>query len=221
MTQFLSFLYLIISLITITFVTSFAVYAIRNRNSAGAILFAIWLGFISGWLFVQNLIVYLPQDLLSISLRIELFLLSFTPATFLLFILHFTAHKRWNNSWRQSIIFIFPLVTIVFGLITRFEEMIWKNINPLTLNNLNIVDFDFGNWFVVFWIYSAVVYGFIFYEINNHSKLSINIEKNQAKMFKFSAGISFVLSLLCLIPLFQPEILKITSIGFGRSGLSC
>lgn len=219
MAQFLSFLYLIISLITITFLISFTIYAIRNRNSVGAVLFAIWLSFISGWLFVQNLIVYLPQDLLSIGLRIELFLLSFAPATFLLFILHFTAHKRWNNSWRQSIIFIFPLVTIAFGLITRFDTMIWKNIDLLTLNNLNIVDFDFGNWFVVFWIYSAALYGFIFNEINNHSKLSINIEKTQAKMFKFSAGISFVLSLLCLIPQFQPEILKITAIGFGISGI--
>jgi diguanylate cyclase (GGDEF)-like protein len=38
-------------------------------------------------------------------------------------------------------------------------------------------------------------------------------------MFKLSAGISLVLSLLCLIPLFQPEILKIASIGFGISGI--
>ncbi|MBW6471982.1 MAG: diguanylate cyclase [Anaerolineaceae bacterium] len=219
MTQFLSFLYLIISLITITFLISFAVYAIRNRVSVGAVPFAIWLGFTSGWLFVQNLIAYLPQDLVSIGLRIELFLLSFIPATFLLFILQFTAHKRWNNSWRQSMIFIFPLVTIVFGLNTKFDEMIWKNVELFSFNNLNIVDFNFGNWFFVFWIYSVMLYGFIFYEINNHSKLSINIEKSQAIMFKLSAGISFTLSILCLVPLFQPEILKITAIGLGISGI--
>ncbi len=219
MTQLLSFLYLIISLITITFLISFVVFAIRNRNSVGAVPFAIWLGFTSGWLFVQNLIAYLPQDLVSISLRIELFLLSFIPATFLLFILQFTAHKRWNNSWRQSMIFIFPLVTIIFGLNTKFDEMIWKNVELFTFNNLNIVDFNFGNWFFVFWIYSIVLYGFIFYEINNHSKLSINIEKSQAIIFKLSAGISFALSVLCLVPLFQPEILKITAIGFGISGV--
>jgi len=177
------------------------------------------MGFTSGWLFVQNLIPYLPQDLLSIGLRIELFLLSLIPATFLLFILQFTAHKRWNNSWRQSMIFILPLVTILFGLITKFNWMIWKNIDLLVVNNLNVVDFDFGNWFVIFWIYSVLIYGFIFYQINNHSKLSINIEKSQAMMFKLSAGISFVLSLLCLLPVFQPEILKITAIGFGIGGI--
>lgn len=219
MSQFLSFLYLIISLITITFLISFAVYAIRNRNSVGAVPFAIWLGFSSGWLFVQNLIPYLPQQLLHDGLRIELFFLSFVPATFLLFILQFTAHKRWNNSWRQSMIFILPLVTIIFGLITKFEEMIWKNIEHLTVNNLNVVDFDFGNWFVVFWFFSVILYGYIFYEINNHSKLSINLEKTQARIFKLSAGISFVLSLFCLVPSFQSEILKITSIGFGISGI--
>ncbi|PKO06134.1 MAG: hypothetical protein CVU41_08465 [Chloroflexi bacterium HGW-Chloroflexi-3] len=219
MTQFFSFLYQIISLITITFLISFAVYAIRNRVSVGAVPFAIWLGFTSGWLFVQNLIAYLPEDLITIGLRIELFLLSFVPATFLLFILQFTAHKRWNNSWRQSIILILPLVTILFGLITRMDEMIWKNIEFLKINNLNFVDFEFGNWFVIFWIYSIFLYGFIFYEINNHSKLSINIEISQAMMFKLSAGISLILSLLCLIPLFQPEILKIASIGFGISGI--
>jgi len=177
------------------------------------------MGFTSGWLFVQNLIPYLPQDLLSIGLRIELFLLSLIPATFLLFILQFTAHKRWNNSWRQSMIFILPLVTILFGLITKFNWMIWKNIDLLVVNNLNVVDFDFGNWFFIFWIYSVLIYGFIFYQINNHSKLSINIEKSQAMMFKLSAGISFVLSLLCLLPVFQPEILKITAIGFGIGGI--
>lgn len=219
MSQFLSFLYLIISLFTITFLISFAVYALRNRNSVGAITFAIWLGFTSGWLFVQNLIAFLPQNLLSIGIRIELFLLSFIPATFLLFILQFTAHKRWNNSWRRSMIFIFSLVTITFGLITKFETVIWKNIELLTVNNLNVVDFEFGNWFVIFWIYSVMIYGLIFNEINNHSKLSINIEKSQAKIFKLSAGISFVLSLLCLIPVFQPEILRITAIGFGISGI--
>jgi diguanylate cyclase (GGDEF)-like protein len=219
MNQFLSFLYLIISLITITFLISFAVYAIRNRVSVGAVPFAIWLGFTSGWLFVQNLIAYLPENLIPIALRIELCLLSFIPATFLLFILQFTAHKRWKNSWRQSMIFILPLVTILFGLITKFNWMIWKNIEILAVNNLNVVDFEFGNWFVIFWIYSVLIYGFIFYQINNHSKLSINIEKSQAKMFKLSAGISLVLSLLCLIPLFQPEILKIASICFGISGI--
>lgn len=219
MSQFLSFLYLIISLFTITFLISFAVYSLRNRNSVGAITFAIWLGFTSGWLFVQNLIAFLPQNLLSIGIRIELFLLSFIPATFLLFILQFTAHKRWNNSWRRSMIFIFSLVTITFGLITKFETVIWKNIELLTVNNLNVVDFEFGNWFVIFWIYSVMIYGLIFNEINNHSKLSINIEKSQAKIFKLSAGISFVLSLLCLIPVFQPEILRITAIGFGISGI--
>jgi diguanylate cyclase (GGDEF)-like protein len=219
MNQFLSFLYLIISLITITFLISFAVYAIRNRVSVGAVPFAIWLGFTSGWLFVQNLIAYLPENLIPIALRIELFLLSFIPATFLLFILQFTAHKRWKNSWRQSMIFVLPLVTILFGLITKFNWMIWKNIEILAVNNLNVVDFEFGNWFVIFWIYSVLIYGFIFYQINNHSKLSINIEKSQAKMFKLSAGISLVLSLLCLIPLFQPEILKIASICFGISGI--
>jgi len=219
MTQFLSFLYLIISLITITFLISFAVYATRNRNSVGAVPFAIWMGFTSGWLFVQNLIPYLPQDLLSVGLRIELFLLSFVPATFLLFILQFTAHKRWNNSWRQSMIFVLPLVTSIFGLITALDVMIWKNIELLTVSNLNVVDFDFGNWFVIFWVYSVMLYGFIFYEINNHSKLSINIEKSQAKMFKLSAGISFVISLLCLIPAFQPDVLKIAAVGFGLSGI--
>lgn len=219
MTQFLSFLYLIISIITITFLISFAVYAIRNRISVGAVPFAIWLGFTSGWLFVQNLIPFLPQELISNGLRMEIFLLSFVPATFLLFILQFTAHKRWNNSWRQSMIFIFPLVTIIFGFVSKFDSLIWKNIELLTINNLNIVDFDFGNWFNIFWIYSVLIYGFIFYEINNHSKLSINIEKSQAMMFKLSAGISFVLSLLCLIPFLQPDILKIASIGFGISGI--
>lgn len=219
MTQFLSFLYLIISIITITFLISFAVYAIRNRVSVGAVPFAIWLGFTSGWLFVHNLIAYLPEDLITIALRVELFLLCFVPATFLLFILQFTAHKRWKNSWRQSMIFILPLVTILFGLITRMDEMIWKNIEFLRINNLNVVDFEFGNWFVIFWIYSVFLYGFIFYEINNHSKLSINIEISKAIMFKLSAGISLVLSLLCLIPLFQPEILKIASISFGISGI--
>ncbi len=219
MTQFLSFLYLIISLITISFLISFAVYALRNRNTVGALLFAIWLGFTSWWIFVQNLIVYLPQDLLFIGLRIELFLLSLTPATYLLFILNFTAHKRWNNSWRQSMIFIIPMVTIVFGLSTKFDAMIWKNFDLLPFNNINFVHFDFGNWFVVFWIYCVLLFGYTFYEINNYSKLSINIEKSQSMMFKFSAGISFVLSLLCLIPVFQPEILKITAIGFGISGI--
>jgi len=129
MNQFISFLYLIISLITITFLISFAVFAIRNRVSVGAIPFAIWLGFTSGWLFVQNLIAYLPEDLITIGLRVELFLLCFVPATFLLFILQFTAHKRWNNSWRQLMIFILPFVTILFGLITRLDEWIWKNID--------------------------------------------------------------------------------------------
>jgi len=219
MAQFLSFLYLIISLITITFLISFAVYATRNRNSVGAVPFAIWMGFTSGWLFVQNLIPYLPQDLLSVGLRIELFLLSFVPATFLLFILQFTAHKRWNNSWRQSMIFVLPLVTSIFGLITALDVMIWKNIEFLTVSNLNVVDFDFGNWFFIFWVYSVMLYGFIFYEINNHSKLSINIEKSQAKMFKISAGISFVISLFCLIPAFQPDVLKIAAVGFGLSGI--
>ncbi len=219
MSQFLSFLYLIISLITITFLVSFAVYAIRNRNSVGAVLFAIWLGFISGWLFVQNLIPYLPQELVLDSLKIELVLLSLVPPTFLLFILHFTAHKRWKNSWRQLIIFVIPLVTILFGIITRFEGMIWKNIEIREIDNLTTVDFEFGNWFVIFWVFSVLLYGFVFYEINHHSKLSINLEKTQAKIFKAATWVSFILSLLCLIPNFQPEIMNFTAIGLGISGI--
>ncbi len=219
MSQFLSFLYLIISLITITFLVSFAVYALRNRNSVGAVLFAIWLGFISSWLFVQNLIPYLPLDLVSEGLKLELALLSFVPPTFLLFILHFTAHKRWKNSWRQLIIFILPLATVLFGYLTNFEEMIWVNTKIVEVDKLNVVDFDFGNWFVIFWVFSVLVYGFGFYEINHHSKFSINLEKTQAKIFKVATWISFILSIMCLIPEFQPDILKFTSIGLGISGI--
>lgn len=219
MSQFLSFLYLIISLITITFLVSFAVYAIRNRKSVGAVPFAIWLGLIGAWIVIQNSIPYLPTKLVPGALRIELTLLALVPPTFLLFILHFTSHKRWKNSWRQAMIFVIPVATVLFGYLSQFKDMIWINIEIMTVNDLNVVDFYFGNWLVIFWIFSVVLYGFVFYEINHHSKLTINLEKIQAKSFKLAALLSFILSLLCLIPDFQPEILKFTSVGLGVSGI--
>ncbi len=210
---------MLISLITITFLVSFAVYAIRNRKSVGAVPFSIWLGLISGWILVQNLIPYLPLNLVPAALRIELVLLCFIPPLFLLFILQFTAHKRWRNSWRQLLVFVIPLVTVIFGFINRFEFRIWKNIEILENDHLNIVYFDFGNWLVIFWIFSVLLYGIVFYEINHHSKFSINLEKTQEKIFKLATLVAFILSLFCLIPVFQPEILKYTSIGLGIGGI--
>jgi len=219
MSQFLSFVYLIISLITITFIVAFIVYALRNRNSIAALPLAIWLGFSGSWLFTQNLIPYLPFHLIENGLRAELFFLSFVPASFLLFVLKFTFHKHWNNSWRQLLIFIIPLITIGIGINATLSDLIWKNIKILSINNLNVVNFDFGYWYLLFWVYSLLIYSFIFTEISNHSKRAINIEESQAKIFKISAGISIFLSLLCLIPIFQPEILKFAAIGIGISGI--
>ena len=219
MSQFLSFLYLIISLITITFLIAFAVYALRNRNSVGAYPFAIWLGFSSGWLLMQNLLPYLPEELLLNGLKAELFFLSFIPASFFLFIMQFTSHKRWNNSWRQSMIFIFPLITVFFGLEPRFNAMIWQNLEYQRVNNLNLVSYGFGNWYILYWVFSIILYSLIFHEIYNHSKLAINIEKSQANLFKISAGISLIFSLLCIFPVYQPQILQVTSIAFGVSGI--
>ena len=219
MTQFLSFFYLIISLATITFLISFAVYALRNRQSAGAVSFAIWLLFVSGWLFVQNLIPYIPEDLLLTGLRIELLFLCFIPPTYLLFMLKFTSHRHWMKSWRQLTLFALPLLNILFGLNSDFETMIWKDIEFLYLNNLMTVNYEFGNWLIIFWLFSIAIMGFAFYEVNRHIKLSINLENSQANNFKIAAGISFVLSFLSLLPQFQPDVSKIIAIGYAISGI--
>ncbi|MDO9086643.1 MAG: diguanylate cyclase [Anaerolineaceae bacterium] len=219
MSQFLSFIYLIVSLAAITFLISFAVYALRNRQSVGAVAFAVWLLFVSGWLFVQNLLPYLSEDLLFTGLRIELLFLCFIPPTYLLFILKFTSHRHWMNSWRQLTLFAVPLLTILFGLNSDLETMIWKDIEFLNVNNLKSANYEVGNWLIIFWLFSIAIMGFVFYEVNRNSKLSFNLDKSQAKIFKIAAGISFVLSFLSLIPQIQPDVIKIIAIGYAISGI--
>lgn len=219
MTQFLQFLYLIISLATITFLISFTVYALRNRQSVGAVSFAIWLFFVSAWLFIQNLIPFLSEHLLLTGLKIELIILSFIPPTYLLFMLQFTSHKHWMKSWRQLIIFAFPALTIFFGMNPDFQNMIWKDIHFSTIDNLVLINYGFGNWLIIYWLFSIGIMGLVYFEIYKHSKFSINLDKSQATIFKFSAGISVVISFMSLIPPFQSDIHKVIAIGYAISGI--
>jgi diguanylate cyclase (GGDEF)-like protein len=219
MSQFLLFLYLVISLIVITFLISFAVYAFRNRRSPGAILFATWLIFLVGWLFTQNLIPYLPEHLVMTGIKTELVFLSFLPSIYLLYMLRFTSHKHWTKNWRQLITFVLPFLTIIFGLNTNFQSMIWNNPQIIFSNNLYFVKYGFGNWFTVFWLISLIISGFIFYEMIWRKDLPINFEISQSKLIKIAAGITFFVSFFAFVPILQPENLKFISLGFALSGL--
>ena len=219
MSQFFSFLYLVISLIIITFLVSFAVYSFRNRKFEGAILYAIWLLFIACWLFVNNLIPYLPKNLIPTSLSIEIIFLSFMPPIYLLYMLRFTSHKQWLNSFRQAILFLLPLMTIVFGVLSDFRSLLWKNLQITTSNNLLVVDYEFGYWLSGFWLISFGIYAFVFYELVRIDKLPINIENSRSYLIKLSAAIIMIASLFALIPSIQPENLMIISLSTAIGGL--
>ncbi|HSM26366.1 MAG TPA: diguanylate cyclase [Anaerolineaceae bacterium] len=219
MSQFLSFLFLVVSLIFIAFLVSFAVYSFRNRKFEGAILYATWLLFIGGWLFVKNLIPYLPENSIPTGLSMELIFLSFMPTIYLLYMLRFTSHKNWLNSFRQAILFLIPFITISFGLLNDFKSLIWKNVQITSFNNLMVVDYEFGYWFNFFWLISFGIYAFVFYELVRIDKLPINIENSRSILIKISGAIAMIASLFAVFPAIQSENLVIISLSFAISGL--
>ena len=219
MSQLLQFLLLIISIITITFLLSFLVYAIRNRHSEGAISFAVWLGLTIGWLFVQNFIPYLPEHSVLTGLRVELIFMVLVPPTYFLFNIHFTAHKNWIRSWRQVILFILPIITLVLGLLDSTRSLIWNQLVVVQRNTFNEVQFTFGQWQILFWVFTILVCAVVFIELIRFGRLSKHVEKSQLLVFQASALMLFVFGNLSLIGSFQPIILRVLSLGFGISGI--
>jgi diguanylate cyclase (GGDEF)-like protein len=219
MSQFFSFLYLVVSLLIITFLISFSIYALRNRKSEGAVLFAAWLLFTGLWLLVINLHPYLSQNVLKQSLVIELIIFSLIPAIYLTFMMRFTSHKQWLNSWRQIIPFTLPFLSILFGLLNKFQPLIWNDIEFNLVNGLFFIDYKFGYWLTFFWLMSFIVQMFVFYELLRIDKLPLNIDNPRSVFIKIAAGIIAIVTISALIPSLQPENLKIISLGYAISGL--
>lgn len=219
MSQFLSFVYLVSSLLIITFLISFSIYGYRNRKTEGAFLFATWLLLISAWLFVVNLIPYLSEANLMLIMEIELVIYTLIPAFYLMYMLRFTSHKQWLNSWRQIILFLIPVSTIIFGIVSQFNHLIWKNFQVSISNTLLAVNYQFGNWLTFFWISVIVVHLYVLIELIRVEKLPLNIDNPYAINVKIAAGISLAVSVTALFPAFQPLNLNLIAIGYAISGL--
>lgn len=219
MSQFLFFLYLVVSLLIITFLISFAIFGFRNRKSDGAFIFAIWLLLVSGWLFIENLIPYLSENWLMRGIIIELIFLSLTPALYLTYMMRFASHHLWLHSGRQLIPFILPILTIFLGLVEKFQPLIWQNIEIIQSNTLFFIDYQFGFWLNWFWIIAFIVYLYVFYELVRFDKLPLNLDNPRFLMIKIAAGIALAVTAISFLPFFQPENLKLISMGYAISGL--
>lgn len=219
MSQFLSFVYLVSSLLIITFLLSFAIYGFRNRKAEGAFLFATWLLLISAWLFVVNLIPYLSEANLMFTMDIELVIYALIPAFYLMYMLRFTSHKQWLNSWRQITLFLIPVSTIIFGLATQFNPLIWNDFQVSTSNTLLTVNYQFGHWLTFFWISVVAIYLFVFIELIRAKKIPLNNDNPYAINIKIAAGLALAVSITALFPAFQPMNLKLIAMGYAISGL--
>jgi len=219
MSQFFSFLYLVVSLLIITFLISFSIYGFRNRKSEGAVQFAFWLLFTALWLFSLNIIPYLSENVLKQGLIVEIIISSLIPAVYLTYMMRFTSHKQWLHSWRQIIPFILPFITISFSLLEKFQPLIWNEIEFKLVNNLYFIDYKFGYWLTFFWVISIIVYMFVFYELLRINKLPLNIDNPHSIFIKITAGIIAVVTLSALVPSLQPENLRFIALGYAISGL--
>ncbi len=116
---------ILIQSIALIFTSAFVFYAWRKREMLGSLSFMLWMVAISGWL-ITNMINIMPiSNLVHVGLyRFILLFQGIIPGAFLLFTLHFTGQHRWVTSWRQLLLFVFPLIVVIFGLDTFFYGFI-------------------------------------------------------------------------------------------------
>ncbi len=219
MTQVNQILIFVITLVAVSFLISFFVYSIRNRNSDGAIVFANWLGVNSIWLLIQILIPYLPINMVMIGLRFELLFICLVTPTYLLFILHFTSKKNWKKSWRKILIFVIPLLTFLLGISDKTIDFIWENLNIVSDNGFHFIQYNFGLGFVLLWSFSILVSAYSGYIVFNYEKFTNIIDPGQLRNFKAATIIPLVVSILAVITPLQPGVLRITSLGFGLAAI--
>jgi diguanylate cyclase (GGDEF)-like protein len=133
------------------FTAAFIVYAWRKREMLGSLSFMLWMVAISGWLLINLINIMLIVGKAHVDLyRFILLFQGLLPGSFLLFTLHFTGQHRWVRSWRQVLLFIFPLIIVYFGWTHPFTELLWNNFQVISTG---LGTYTYGWLYLLFWFY--------------------------------------------------------------------
>jgi signal transduction histidine kinase len=143
------------------------------------------------------------------------------PVFYLLFVLRFTKLLRLRDIKGGWLLFVIPLVTLVFAFTNEYHHFIWSGFSPIS-EETNIMTYYHGFWF---WI-GYTLYSYILFFIATCYLFSFNYHNRNKKAFR-NQGVLVIIAGMCpwivsifyLTGLNPVEGLDITPIGTTISAI--
>ncbi len=214
MTHLLLLLFIFISLTTAILAIAFVLYAFRVRHGEGIKIIGYWMLASSGWI-IAHLSLFLVDNIpqAALFLRMEWLFQVFVPPLYLLFSIQYKGYRRWLLGWRQSLLFIFPVILVFISLLKNSTSLIWQNLSLDQSNIFAPIQYQIGPVQWMFWIFAYIclmVSAWIFLK-NNH--IRGKAYQNQSILLSFIAIIPLIMSIIFLV---SPA----SGLGFNAAPLS-
>jgi len=120
----------------------------------GSIPFTGWLLSVAAWLLMTMSGLFPESNNFRLFfLQLQVIFQGVFPGFFLLFVLQFVGRHRWFDSGRQFLLFVFPAIVFIFGLVYPGTDILWKD---LTFTTTRPAEFHYGWLYAVLWGYVTI-----------------------------------------------------------------
>lgn len=194
----------------------------RRESRAGALALALLALFASVWSFGYALELSTSDRELAVLLaKIEYIAIAGVPLAWFGFAQRYTGRDHWLRGWRLIALCVPPALTQVVVWTNELHGLFWTRIEPISLGDLIIFDYDYGPWFwVVHTAYSyaclAAASVLLFFSIFNTQRLY----RLQLLALLIAIFTPWLVNLLFFFSLLPWPYLDLTPVAFTISSLA-
>jgi PAS domain S-box-containing protein len=198
-----------------------AIYSWRRRESPGGVFFVLLMLATAEWALCsagEFASFSIPEKILWS--KASYIGISSCPVLWMLFAANYTQHTKWLSRWRMILVWVVPILVVIFTATNEIHHLIWTNIYPVSNTTP-------GSWLIyehgiVFWLNTAYSYlmmmvgAVLFFIQATRSHL---LYRNQAIVLVVAIIIPWIGNILYVFHLDPWPGLDLTPLAFAATGL--
>ena len=216
-------LFLILAPVAAVLTTLAAIYAWRRRLVQGALILALGLFCVSGWL-VSNLMEMIGPtvEISLVSAKFTYLFIASAPVFWIGFAMQYTGREQWVSYPRFALFWIIPFITFILVQTNEMHQMIWQvwQIEPVNayLQTLRVESYGPWFWVNVVYSYTLMLFGATLIVLQHFR--STMLYRNQSSWLVVGALFPLFFNLLYVFRVFPMLKKDLSPLAFAFAGIA-
>lgn len=141
------------------------------------------------------------------------------PTLFLLFVLTFTHHDTWLTKRNLILLFVQPIVSLLFQWTNEFHHLYYSSIRAIQVQDFITIELGRGPWYYGNIVYSYAIIGIGFLLLSREALRSSPLYLNQCRLILIGSILPWVGSFYSEFHFIEWKGLDLAPLMFGLSGI--